>query len=173
MWKLKEKKMKSESDQMKELEDIEARIRNQTDTMDALIMKWAATIDSVDSRQRKLKIEFTKLKDELYNHIKSMNDELLLQKEDNINLEDNVLEKVQERISKAIQYGEEIEVLHKKAEALCKIDFSQIESHFAMLIQNAKIGIKDEADLRINDILNLEKKFLEGMTKDESKKNEI
>jgi|SRR5580692_369732 hypothetical protein len=136
---------------------IESKISLQIQDVDKLLSDFREKLQSIDQRQRQLRRDFTKLDDKINIQLDHMSDAIEKQKELNISLSEEILEEVNEDIKLAIEYGRKIDELYEKTLKISNVSLKDFDS----VILEAKSVIKHECDLRIIDILNLDKNFRE------------
>lgn len=138
---------------------IQDEIVCQIETSRNSISIFQNVIDSVNKRQRQVRRDYSNFTNQMTCDIRDMQLQIKEQKKNNDNLYTKTRDSVIKDINMAIEYGKKIEELYIQATEISKIDSEKIHNNFKLFIENAKNAIKYEADLRISDILKLEKRF--------------
>lgn len=127
---------------------IKAHIDAQANHVSYKITEFEHKINLIHKRQLKIRREFTKITEYWTEAITQCNEEVLSQSGQNKTLEQKVLHKVRVQLESAFKACERIEELYRTS-----------APDFTNMVANAKAQIKSECDLRIMDILNLEKRY--------------
>lgn len=127
---------------------IENKIRAQIHDVDRSLTEYEHKLNLINKRQLRIRRELTKQMESIEKIMEEQNNKIDSQNHLNRNLESKVYKKVESDIKDAIYYG-------KKAEELYTTSYPD----FKALVAQAKSQIKEECDLRIMDVLKLEKRY--------------
>lgn len=137
------------------LKPLEDKINNNLQRMLGQINLFEHKLGLVYKRQLKIRRELTIFKEFIECSMQKLQETVEKQQTENADLEGQIYSDVKGLIDKAIYYGE-------KAEEL----FLTNQPDFTSLVAKAKAAIKDESDLRIMEVLKLEKRVRDLMGKD-------